>query len=149
LTREHGGNVQDRGIVDISSSSIYGSHPGKNAADLQSTSCFYSGCGAGQWLCYDFKDRWVIPTHYSIHAHSNGYYLRSWVFEGSVDGSSWVCLDEQKGNSTTNSDHPIGTFAVSDRSEWRFLRLHQTGKNAAGSDWLILFAFEIFGQLIG
>jgi hypothetical protein len=139
--------VHDRGIVDISSSSTASSHA-KNAADLQSTSFFHSENAAGQWLCYDFKDRRVIPTHYSIHAHSSNYYLRSWVLEGSVDGSSWVCLDDQKDNSTTNSGHPIGTFAVSVRSEWRFLRLRQTGKNANRNDNLTLFAFEIFGQLI-
>jgi hypothetical protein len=34
LTREHGGNVHDRGIVDISSSSIFSSCPAKNAADF-------------------------------------------------------------------------------------------------------------------
>jgi hypothetical protein len=82
-----------------------------------------------------------------MHAHSNSYYLRSWVLEGSVDGSSWVCLAEQKDNATTHSEHPIGTFAVSGSSKYRFLRLRQTGKNYRGDDLLILFAFEIFGQL--
>jgi hypothetical protein len=66
-----------------------------------------------------------------------------------MDGSSWITLDEQKNNSTTNSAHPIGTFAVSHSEECRFVRLRQTGKNAAGKDHLTIFAFEIFGGLFG
>jgi hypothetical protein len=148
LTREHGGNVHDRGIVDISSKSRWSSCVPKHAADLQTQTYFHSLAEPDQWLCYDFKDRRVKPTHYSIHAHSGNAYLRSWIFEGSNDGSSWTILDEQKNNSTTNSSHPIGTFSVSRSAECRFIRLRQTGKNARGSDHLILFAFEIFGQLI-
>jgi hypothetical protein len=148
LTREQGGNVHDRGIVDISSKSVDYSYVPKLAADLQSTNYFQSVNESDQWLCYDFKDRRVKPTHYSIHAHSNNWYLRSWVFEGSNDCSSWTVLDEQKNNSTTNSSHPIGTFSVLRSSECRFIRVRQTGKNAQGNDYLILFAFEIFGQLI-
>jgi hypothetical protein len=139
--------VHDRGIVDISAKSVYSSsYLGRNAADLQSTTLFQSLDEPDQWLCYDFKNRRVMPTHYSIHGYSN-HYLRSWTFEGSVDGSSWFSLDDQKGNSTTNSNHPIGTFSVVKSAECRFIRLRQTGKNACGNDYLLLYAFEIFGQL--
>jgi hypothetical protein len=44
----------------------------------------------------------------------------SWIFGASdldLNGNVDVSLDEQKDNSTTNSDHPIGTFAVSGRSK--------------------------------
>jgi hypothetical protein len=94
---------------------------------LQSTTYFCSLNAPDQRLCYDFKNRRVRPTHYSIHA-CFGHYLRSWTFEGSVDGSSWFALDEQKGNSTTNSDHPIGTFSVVDGAECRFIRIRQRGE---------------------
>jgi hypothetical protein len=89
----------------------------------------------------------VRPTHYSFRAHYGNYFLRSWVFEGSVDGSSWVVLDQQKDDTTTNSEHPIGTFAVSHCADCRFVRLRATGKNSAGTDSLFLQAFEIFGHL--
>jgi hypothetical protein len=148
MTREHGGNVHDRGIVDISAKSVHSSsYLGRNAADLQSTTFFHSLNEQDQWLCYDFKNRRVRRTHYSIHAHSNNHYLRSWTLEGSVDGSSWFSLDEQKENSTTHSGHPIGTFSVVESAEYRFIRLRQTGKSAHGNDVLELYAFEIFGQL--
>jgi hypothetical protein len=148
LTRDHGGNVHDLGIVDISAKSISGSSVGRNVADLQTTTYFHSLDAPDQWLCFDFKNRQVRPTHYSIHAHSANHYLRSWTLEGSVDGSSWISLADEKNNSTTNSTRPIGTFSVDKSADCRFIRLRQTGKSAYGADYLILFAFEIFGQLI-
>jgi hypothetical protein len=149
LTREHGGYVHDRGIVNISASSTASdSHPVKNAADLQSTTFFHSLKLADQWVCYDFKTRRVKPTHYSIWPSSSDCRLRSWVIEGSGDGKSWVVLDNQKDNSTMNWSHPIGTFSVRESAEWRLIRLRQTGENAAGNDFLVVYGFEIFGQMI-
>jgi hypothetical protein len=101
-----------------------------------------------QWLCYDFKDRKIEPTHYSIHAHSNNFYLRHWVLEGSLDGSKWDAVDQHMNDTTTNTEHPIGTFKISKSIAYQYIRLRQTGKNATGDDHLILFAFEIFGRLI-
>jgi hypothetical protein len=40
------------------------------AVNLLSTSYFHSLNKPNQRLCYDFKDRKVRPTHYSIQAHS-------------------------------------------------------------------------------
>jgi hypothetical protein len=148
LTRDHGGNVHDVGIVDISAKSVRSSYFARNVADLQTTTYFSSENAPDQWLCFDFKNRQVRPTHYSIHAHSNNHYLRSWTLEGSVDGSSWISLADEKNNSTTNSTRRIGTFSVEKSAACRFIRLRQTGKSAYGNDYLILYAFEIFGELI-
>jgi hypothetical protein len=147
LTRDHGGNVHDFGIVDISSKSVHGSYLASNVADLQTTTYFWSVNAPDQRLCFDFKNRRVRPTHYSIHAHSSHFFLRSWTFEGSTDGSSWISLAEEKDNATMNATRPIGTFSVRESGEFRFIRLRQTGKNTCGDDYLLLFAFEIFGQL--
>jgi hypothetical protein len=134
--------------VNVSGSTIYGSFVAKNAVDLLSNSYFESQNESNQWLCYDFKDRKVRPTHYSIHAHSNNWWLRSWIFEGSMDGSTWTELDSHTNDGSTNSNHPIGTFSISNHFEFRFVRLRQTGVCAQGNDYLILFAMEIFGDLI-
>jgi hypothetical protein len=151
LTRECGGNVHDRGIVDISSKSIFDTstlYLPKHAADLQDTTYFASKNLPDQWLCYDFRTLRVRPTHYSIRPQSNNRFLRSWMLEGSLDGSLWIVLDQQKNNSTIDLSHPIGTFSVPHPVECRFIRLRQTGKNASQNDYVTLFAFEIFGQLI-
>jgi hypothetical protein len=149
LTSKHCGNVSDQGIVNVSGSTTYdSSYPAKNAVDLLSTSYFQSVNQPNQWLCYDFKTRKVRPTHYSIHAHSSNYYLRSWIFEGSIDGSTWIELDHHTDDQTTNSSHPIGTFSISKHFEFQIVRLRQTGVNANGNHHLILYAMEIFGYLI-
>jgi hypothetical protein len=148
LTSQHGGNISDRGIVNVSGSTTFDSrYPAKNAVDLLSTSYFHSQNEPNQWLCYDFKNRKIRPTHYSIHAYSN-HYLRSWIFEGSIDGSIWIELDRHTDDQTTNSNHPIGTCSISNPCECQFVRLRQTGVTACGSHYLILHAMEIFGDLI-
>jgi hypothetical protein len=151
LTKEHGGNVEDRGIVSISSSSVSGRLSPKNAADLGQQNYFHSLGQPNQWLSYDFKTRRVKITHYSIAAHANNYYLRSWVIEGSMDGqaNSWVTLDSRTNNTEADSDHPIVTFEVTGAESYRFIRLRQTGKCAGGDDYLVLYGFEMFGFLTG
>jgi hypothetical protein len=90
----------------------------------------------------------VQLTYYSIHPQSHNFYLRSWIVESSLDGSNWSVLNRRENNDEMTSAHPIGTFTVSQSNESRFIRLRQIGKNAAGNDYLILYAFELFGQLI-
>jgi hypothetical protein len=54
LTRKHGGNVHDKGIVTITSQSVFSSDPDwdvRNLADLTSGSVFYSKDEPGQWVC--------------------------------------------------------------------------------------------------
>jgi hypothetical protein len=79
------------------------------------------------------------------------YYLRSWVIEGSMDGkdNSWVVIGTRRDDTQADANHPIGTFTVANSEASRFIRLRQTGHNARGDDFLILFAFEMFGVLIG
>jgi hypothetical protein len=150
LTRRHGGNVHERGIVDVSSSSVHSSascFAAQNAVDLDQKNFFESNSEPNQWLSYDFKNRRIEVTDYSIAAHTNGLFLRSLVVEGSEDGSSWTVLDERKDNSAANSKHPISTFSVDRRLKCRYIRLRQTGKCAANHDYLILIGFEVFGSI--
>jgi hypothetical protein len=97
LTRECGGNVHDHGVVDVTSGSfeketcganprsgVYGSYPhsaAKNAADLETNSCFISAFRRKEediphtrnnWVCYNFKERRIIPTHYAIRTNDGG-----------------------------------------------------------------------------
>jgi hypothetical protein len=95
LARECGGNVHDRHVVDVVSGS-FGKEPrgvnpqsgghdhdpccvAKNAADLDADSCFGSAhCNRREdtrhtrnnRVCYDFKERRTVPTHYTIRTNS-------------------------------------------------------------------------------
>jgi hypothetical protein len=151
LTHRYGGNVHDRGIVTVSGT-VYDGNSGnaaKNVLDLSTDSRFCSKMEPNQWICYNFNDRRVRPTHYSINSWSS-HYLRSWVLEGSIDNSNWKELDRHEGDPVMNSNHPIRAFTVPvfQEVDYRFIRLRQTGKNTAGNDHLIVTGFEVFGYLI-
>jgi hypothetical protein len=146
LTKKHGGNVQDKGIVTITSKSIDG-YPDlrgpKNVTDLTSDSRFCSQREPGQWICWDFLEMRVRPTHYTIWA----YGLKSWVVESSLDGSSWTEIDRKMHNQDFKKNWSTASFAVAKPAEFRFIRLTQTDKDHDGSDYLVVRAVEFFGTL--
>jgi hypothetical protein len=151
LTTKHGGSVHEKGIVTITSKTVESDvqrHAVKNVADLTSDSGFISKDEPGQWVCWDFREMRVRPTHYTIRSGSGT--LKSWVVEGSLDGESWTEIDRQTNNQRFRTYGPtVDSFAVSNPAECCFIRLTQTDKNHARypDDLLILFAVEFFGTL--
>jgi hypothetical protein len=96
LTQKHGGNVHDRGIVAITASDME-DDTRRNVADLTSDSFFRSRNEPGQWICWEFRDNLVRPTHYTIRACS-GSRLESWLLEGSMNGEKWATIDQHRSN---------------------------------------------------
>jgi hypothetical protein len=115
----------------------------KNVADLTSDSNFCSKNEPGQWVCWDFGEMRVRPTHYTIKTLR----LKSWVVEGSLDGRSWTEIDRQTDNQDFEDGWNTASFTVSKPAEFRFIRLTQTDKNHVGDNCLVLFAVEFFGTL--
>jgi prefoldin subunit 5 len=146
LTKKYHGNVHYRKIVTISSKSDTRDYEYRvqNAADLSSSRAFDSVDEPEQWVCWDFREMRVRLTHYTIAT----WFLKSWVIEGSLDGTSWTALDRQ-----TDTQHfklvtlSHASFALSRPAEFRFIRLTQTGKRHDGRDVLALKAVEFFGTL--
>ena len=68
LTRECGGNVHNKGIVNVTASSVNndGSHQPKNAAYLGTDSIYCSKDEKDTWICYDFKERRVIAKLFAF-----------------------------------------------------------------------------------
>jgi hypothetical protein len=114
------------------------------AADFRSWSYFESEDEPGQWVCWDFGQIRIRVTHYTI----KGSFLKSWVVEVSVDGSSWREIDRQTDNQDFKVDWNTASFSVSNPAGFRFIRLTQTGKNHTGDDDLTLAGVEFFGTLI-
>jgi hypothetical protein len=176
LTRECGGNAHDRHVVDVTSGSFEketeGANPhsgawnddpeyaAKSAADLEDDSCFGSAFRysseniqhtKNNWICYDFKKRRIVPTHYAIRTYDwdpGGSHLKSWLVETSADGERWREVAREEDNKQLNGYRCIGTFPVADCGECRFIRLVNIGKNHWGSDCLVISAWEIFGSLL-
>jgi hypothetical protein len=153
LTKKHGGNVHDKGIVIITSKSVVMDHPDcavRNIADLTSNSHFQSKDEPGQWICWDFNEMRVRPTHYTFDSVS----LKWWVLEGSLDGQAWTeiggkpKIDRKSGfmaqfmNAADAIPILQASFPVSNSAECRFIRLTQTS-----DDSVLMTAFEFFGTL--
>jgi hypothetical protein len=68
LTRKHGGNVHDKGIITISSKLIDMTGPQSisDVADLIAGTSFCSEDEPGQWICWDFHEMRIRPTEYTI-----------------------------------------------------------------------------------
>jgi hypothetical protein len=67
-----------------------------------------------------------------------------------MDEQKWDELDRQENNQgETSSTRRIGTFSMKSSDNYQFIRIRQTAKNQNGNDVLMLYGFELFGQLIG
>jgi hypothetical protein len=172
--------VHDRNVVEVTSGSFeeetQGAHPhsgaydnrpsnaAKNIADLETDSYFFSALRdkdddiphtRNNWVCYNFKERWIVPTHYTIRTNRDGSgarHLRSWLVETSADGESWQEVDQRGGrwlgNRELNGGYFISTFAAAGDRECRFIRLVNIGRNHYGDDAIWITAWEIFGHVI-
>ena len=157
LTSECRGNVHDRGIVNITASSVYNNdacyHP-KHVADLNSWSIFESANEEDAWVCYDFKERRVIPVSYSVRSYfgaTGDNHPKSWVIEVSNDETenSWTEIDRRNNGNLNCKLRAINFPITSTLSDsFRFFRFRQTGPNHKGRFFLEFCALEIFGTLI-
>jgi hypothetical protein len=140
-TREYRGNVHDKGIVTITSKSVFADFAPLNVAGLNSDRYFTSKDEPGQWVCWDFHEMRVRPTHYTIRSH----YLESWVVESSLDGEAWTEIDRKTAHRILGG---YGSFAVSNSAEFRFIRLTRTTQDPREKHELSICAVEFFGILV-
>jgi hypothetical protein len=143
LTKKHGGNVHEKGIVTITSKSVDDDpeFAPQNLADLTSESEFLSKKAPGQWVCWDFREMRVRPTHYTIGA----FLMKWWIVEGSLDGESWTAMDQQTSDQTFKNGVRMRSFAVT--AKCRFIRLTQTANQPGHHLALNRRAAEFFGTL--
>lgn len=152
LTKECGGNVSDKGIVDITASSTYSAYLPKNAT-YNSKNDFMSENIENSWLKYDFKNKKVCPTYYiirSINACEGNGQLMNWVIEGSNSDSSndWTILDSRNNITSLDDRNAVQSFSIQNPSIfYRYLRIRQTGKNSGGNNYLKISALEYFGSI--
>lgn len=159
LTEKTGGNVDENGTIKVTASSFSSSEniSPRNAVNLEDTkNYFHARVESNVWLKYDFKDRKVRPTHYSIRSRrddSKGNPM-NFVIEGSNTDqeNDWIILDTQNNISYFNSPNSVQTFQIQMKLKenecFRYLRLRQTGPNTGGSLlYLAISALEYFGDL--
>jgi hypothetical protein len=163
MTKKTGRNLHDAGIVLVTSSPPVRPDErvaAKNVLDLLKDTVFCSvhkkasediAKEPNNWICYDFQDLQIIPTHYTIRScfgGVNGFNLKNWVVETSVDSKKWDEADRRDDNTKLNGFNITRTFKVTGRHQGRYIRLVNIGRNHNGNDALSLSSFEIFGFLI-
>ena len=149
LTLQCGGNVHDRRLVYVMGE---GKNP-RDVVDLGSTFVYRAVNFVGvkePWVCYDFNERRVIPTSYSVQSYPIFGFLKSWVVEVSNDGCSWTEIDRRVNNNDLKGEDALGEFNLSrpPREGFRFFRLRQIGPNHSGDFELWIAALELFGTLL-
>lgn len=158
LTNQSGGNVHEKGVVDVTGSSENSSaRLAKYAVNLSSINenFFRSENTPNSWLQYDFKEHKMRPTHYSIMSpseedgDSNPY---SWVIEGWNGNGEWKILDSRNEVGSLKSKCAFCTFQIQQplkRDEfYRYLRIRQTGPTATNFNYLGVTALEYFGSYL-
>ena len=157
LTKQCGGNVYDKGIVGIDSSPEWNeSLLPKNVVDLDSLNFFVTrNSNENAFISFDFKERKIHPTHYTIRARSDGdadyHHPKKWVIEGSNDNNNWKIISGEENVEFFLTRNTIHTFKIKEKLEFdekfKFLRMRQTGPNITGDYHLCLSALEFFGYL--
>lgn len=154
LTKEAGGNLNDKGIVIATSSSINGSsYLPKFAMDFDiNSNYFHTNNEEHSWLQYDFQKRKVRPTHYSIRSRPcDSHAPKNWIIEGSNDAKNWKTLDSKQEITDLHNRNKVLTFDIESQSNnnesYQYLRIQQIGTNTSGYHYLIFSALEFFGTI--
>jgi hypothetical protein len=147
LRSECGGNVHERGVVSITSSSD-GYNKCHQVADHGWNNFWYTNNDPRSWIQFDFKDSSICLTDYALKSDGHGgRHLLQWEIEGSEDGNGWERIDARN-TQDLNGNYITKTFKCSSPGNrfYRYIRLIQTGKNSSGNDYLLLCNIEFFGR---
>jgi hypothetical protein len=111
------------------------------------------------WFALDLGVRILIRRYTLRHARGYGTSaLRNWELQGSKDGTLWQRLtqhvqDEGLGQPGSCASWDVPPVAGDEDSSkdvqgWRYVRILQTGPNAAGKDYISLSGFELYGVIL-
>jgi hypothetical protein len=89
LTSVYGGHVHERGALKITCSST--SH--SNCLQITCNNYWNSDNSANSWIQFDFKNREVSLTHYTLKSDGGGDHLLQWTLTGSRNGKTWESID--------------------------------------------------------
>jgi len=151
LSRKLGRNLAESSDIDVTASSITGSNTPKNVLK-NDNSYWQSKDIPNSWIQFDFKERRVLITSYSMSVLNR---VKSWKVEGSNDGSAFDIIDSQvestvfqSGNNIYNHPSSQKNFHVQNNSKYyRYIRITSTSKTWINFDYFYISVFELFGFL--
>lgn len=150
-------NVCDAEIVNVTASSFNSNRLPKNAVDFDSKNYFLSDNNY-PWLKYDFKDKKIRPTSYSIMTRddSDNQNPVNWCIEVSNTDkdNDWKIIDTRKNVSSVSKRNQSDTFDIStklpDNESYRYVRFRSNGKSSGNGNYLYIAisSIEYFGTLV-
>jgi hypothetical protein len=148
LVRLHGppGLFPPHLTVCSSDSSGSGALSVGNAANASSFSYFCSCDAPDQWISYQFAGSARVPFAYLLRSCPFGagsVHPRSWVLEGSSDGSAWFELDRRSDTSELNGANQVGSWGIREPQAFERFRLRQTGVNHSGNHIFAIAYFDL------
>lgn len=116
---------------------------------------FSSGPFENPWICFDFKDKKIILSNYTIRGYHSSNQPRSWVIEGTNfddndSNDKWETIDEHKDCDDLKGGNKTHTFSIknSNNKSYRYIRMRSTGIDWCNGRYLCINAIEFYGSLI-
>lgn len=152
LYKAYNGNPQATGHVDVTSSSTSVRSVSKIEEVIAERNGgeWASNNEENLWIEFNFKDRSVLLTAYTIQTFSGdtgNMHMKSWKLEASNDGYDWVTLDEVSNNTELNKPNAIITRPCTSSEPKKVFRIMMTDKNYFGTYTLTLRRVEFFGNI--
>lgn len=136
LTKNHGGNVNDKYIISISGNTN-GNGTFSSLVNYNYKGVSYCSLNdPNSSICFDFKDHCVSLSTYSIKSsyHEVLYGLKSWIIEGSNGDNEWIELDSHNNDQSLCSRLVICTFQICKEKKikqpFKLIRIRITGVNS-------------------
>lgn len=148
-------NESNEDVIDVKANSTNGAHYPKFAIYFDSSKYFFSSENFTTWLQYDFKDKKIRPTSYSIKTRndSDNDNPLNWCIEVSNTGkeNDWKTIDSRKDVKTVSKRDQSDTFLIGTKllsnESYRFIRLRCTGCTSNNCGYLAISSLEYFGTL--
>ena len=149
LSKKLGRNLADSSDVDVTASRFFGQYRPENVLKNDS-SWWFSENFPNSWIQFDFKERKVSITSYSMNDRQR---VKSWKVEGSTDGSTFEIIDNkvdttdfQNSNNEFNDPSAQKNFPVQPNNKYyRYIRITSTSKCWYNYDCIKLYRVEFFG----
>jgi hypothetical protein len=88
----------------------------------------------------------LVPTAYRLGSgHSGSFLPRSWVFQGSNDGTNWKTTRAHVNDETLTPTQDVVIFDVTCSNAYTHFRIMQTADNSYGVKLLMVCCFELYG----
>lgn len=134
LTTQTGGNIHDNKTIEITTNQYYTNNEPRYVVDYNTDNGFFSKDEDGCFLCFDFKDKLIQISDYSIKSYDqkiNHCHPKNWVIEVSKNGEKWDEIDRHENDPTLNRCRIIATFNIKKKIDYfyRFIRIRQTGNS--------------------